>query len=84
MRAESATAAARTVSPHCGPNLQDVTASRAIENTNAHVLTCVRLTCGHTWHRTIRNIGGIFPGSPRNATFAPCDCPSKNGTDIAM
>ena len=83
MRAEATKAAARIVCSHCGPGLQDIAASRAIENTSDHVLTCVRLACGHTWHRTVRNIGGIFPGSPRNATFAPCDCPARNGSDIA-
>jgi hypothetical protein len=82
MRAE-ATKTAPTACPRCGPTLQDIAASRAIENISAHVLTCVRLACGHIWHRTVRNIGGIFPGSPRNATFAPCDCPARNGSDIA-
>ena len=67
-------AAVRIPCPQCGPMLQDIAASSGIENTNAHIITCVRLSCGHTWHRTIRNIGGIFPGSARNATFAPCDC----------
>ena len=61
--------------PGCGPIHQEVAASRMVENTSTHVVTCVRLSCGHVWHRTIRNIGGIFPGSPRNVTFALCDCP---------
>jgi len=69
-----ATATVRILCPHCGPMAQDVAESKGIENTNAHVVTCVRLSCGHVWHRTIRNIGGIFPGSARNATLAPCDC----------
>ena len=63
----AATKATRILCPHCGPNPRDGAASRAIENTGAHVTTCVRLSCGHAWHRTVRNIGGIFPGSPRNA-----------------
>ena len=50
-----------------------------MENIAAHAVTCVRLSCGHTWHRTIRNIGGIFPGSTRNATVAPCDCAPERG-----
>jgi hypothetical protein len=69
-------AADRLLCPRCGPppNLQQVATSRVLENTDEHVVTCVRLACGHTWHRAIRNIGGIFPGSPRNATVVPCDC----------
>jgi len=59
----------------CGPLLQDIAVSRTLENTHLHVVTCVRLSCGHDVHRTIKNIGGIFPGSTRNATFAACDCP---------
>jgi len=81
MGAEATTQAVRILCPRCGPtNAQGIAASRPIENTDAHVLTCVRLSCGHTWHRTIRNIGGIFPGSPRNATFAPCDCPGESAS----
>jgi len=38
------------------------------------VVTCHQLDCGHAWHRTIANVGGIFPGLVRNATFIPCDC----------
>lgn len=76
MGAEATKAATRILCPQCGPIPQDIAASRTIENTRAHVMTCLRLTCGHAWHRAVRNIGGIFPGSARNATFAPCDCPT--------
>lgn len=41
----------------------------------AGVVTCHQLECGHGWHRTIANVGSIFPGLVRNATFVPCDCP---------
>ena len=70
-----ATTQTRMACPTCGPNLlHDVTASTPMENTAAHVVTCVRLSCGHSWHRTIRNIGGLFPGSSRNATVVACHC----------
>ena len=70
-----ATTQTRMACPTCGPSaLHDVTTSSPVENVAAHVVTCVRLSCGHSWHRAIRNIGGIFPGSPRNATVVPCDC----------
>jgi len=65
---------ARVTCASCGPNLQDISTSRPLENTQLHAVTCVRLSCGHDVHRTIKNISGIFPGSTRNATFAPCDC----------
>ena len=71
----SGTTRTRMACPSCGLTpLHDVTTSTTMENIVAHVVTCVRLSCGHVWHRTIRNIGGIFPGSPRNAAVAPCDC----------
>ena len=70
-----ATTQTRMACPTCAPNLlHDVTASTPMENTAAHVVTCVRLSCGHSWHRTIRNIGGLFPGSSRNATVVACHC----------
>ncbi|MGH7553864.1 MAG: hypothetical protein ACREMQ_12635 [Longimicrobiales bacterium] len=75
-----ATKVVRVVCPRCGVEPQGVAASRIVENTQAHVVTCLRLACGHAWHRTIRNIGGLFPGNPRNATLAPCDCPPPGST----
>jgi hypothetical protein len=66
---------ARVACALCGPLLQDIATSRPLQNTHLHAITCVRLSCGHDVHRTIKNIGGIFPGSTRNATFGPCDCP---------
>jgi hypothetical protein len=59
----------------CGLRDRAVTRSRPLSASLAGVITCQRLECGHAWHRTIANVGGIFPGLARNATFAPCDCP---------
>jgi hypothetical protein len=74
------TSRTRMMCPSCGPSvLHDVTASTPMENTAVHAVTCVRLSCGHVWHRIIRNTGGIFPGSPRNATVVPCDCGPATG-----
>ena len=63
--------------PHCGPAKQRVAQSRVVFD-RAHVITCMELACGHAWHRTMPNVRGLFPGSLRNATFAPCDCPSES------
>ena len=59
----------------CGLREQAVTRRIPLSASVAGVITCHLLACGHAWHRTIANVGGIFPGLVRNATFAPCDCP---------
>jgi len=59
----------------CGPREQADPRSRLLTRNATGVVTCHRLACGHGWHRTIPDVGGIFPGLVRNATFAPCDCP---------
>jgi len=58
----------------CGLREQTETRVRPLSAGLAGVVTCHRLECGHAWHRTIANVGRIFPGLVRNATFAPCDC----------
>jgi hypothetical protein len=50
------------------------TGRRNLDAGPAGVVTCHQLACGHAWHRTVANVGQIFPGLVRNATFVPCDC----------
>ena len=58
----------------CGPRDQAEIRRTLLSAGLAGVITCHQLECGHTWHRTVANVGRIFPGLVRNATFAPCDC----------
>jgi hypothetical protein len=59
----------------CGLREQAEIERRSLSASLAGVVTCHQLECGHAWHRTIANVGRIFPGLVRNATFVPCDCP---------
>ena len=63
----------------CGVRERTETRSRPLSADVAGVVTCHQLDCGHAWHRTIANVGGIFPGLVRNATFVPCDCRAPDG-----
>jgi hypothetical protein len=58
----------------CGPHPRVELRTRPLSAGPAGVVTCHELECGHAWHRTVANVGQIFPGLVRNATFAPCDC----------
>jgi len=58
----------------CGIRERTETRRTPLSTGAAGVITCHQLDCGHTWHRTVANVGGIFPGLVRNATFVPCDC----------
>ena len=58
----------------CGPRERTETRRRLLSDGVAGVITCHQLDCGHAWHRTVANVGGIFPGLVRNGTFIPCDC----------
>jgi len=61
----------------CGPREQTELRARSLSAGLAGVVTCHELECGHAWHRTVANVGRIFPGLARNATFAPCDCEAR-------
>lgn len=77
MHADSSQAAEARASTRCGLcNFRDTAElrRRPLSASVAGVITCHVLECGHAWHRTVANVGGIFPGLVRNATFAPCDC----------
>jgi len=63
--------------PLCGPHAQMELRTRPLSSGPAGVITCHELECGHTWHRTVANVGHIFPGLVRNATFVPCDCEAR-------
>ena len=65
---------ASTRCPLCNLHDRPEIRRRPLSASVAGVITCHLLDCGHAWHRTIANVGGIFPGLVRNATFAPCDC----------
>lgn len=61
----------------CGPREQTQLRTRRLSAGLAGVVTCHELECGHAWHRTVANVGHIFPGLVRNATFVPCDCDAR-------
>jgi hypothetical protein len=71
---EAARPGVKTRCSLCGPHEQSEMRWKPLSAGLAGVITCHQLECGHAWHRTIANVGGIFPGLVRNATFAPCDC----------
>ena len=58
----------------CGARDRVETGSKHLSAGPEGVVTCHRLACGHAWHRMVANVGSIFPGLVRNATFVPCDC----------
>ena len=63
----------------CGARDRVETGRKQLSSGVAGVVTCHRLACGHAWHRTVANVGHIFPGLVRNATFVPCDCQDELG-----
>ena len=58
----------------CGLRDRVETGRKHLSTGPAGVVTCHQLACGHAWHRIVANVGRIFPGLLRNATFVPCDC----------
>jgi hypothetical protein len=58
----------------CGARDRVETGRKHLSAGPAGVITCHQLACGHAWHRIVANVGSIFPGLLRNATFVPCDC----------
>jgi hypothetical protein len=71
---QAAPAGPRTKCGLCGVRDRAETGRQHLSSSLAGVVTCHQLECGHAWHRIVANVGRIFPGLVRNATFVPCDC----------
>ena len=71
---DTATAGFKARCGLCGLRDRAETGRKHLSAGLAGVVTCHQLECGHAWHRTVANVGRIFPGLVRNATFVPCDC----------